>query len=334
MKKIILTLLVAYCGVQISTYEFQGYPPAGIPYNAQLCHVHKDVTFEYLTAQYNIALQLAKAIAVRSNFNFLFSPISIWIMVAAIAEGADPATQQKLFRLLHLPSDPCVRQAYYQLATSRAHPSNDVNIKNTRVLLIDDGTTLNPTWYDFVSRNYLLEVVRAPLRFNPTATANEIRRIMSAHLPRLDLQGNSVLMNTMDYNGLWTTAFEDAVIERAPFYDLQGKAIGAVDIMRVQRRVRMGYIKSLKLKILELPFGADERYRMMFAVVIGDSDFAPVITSINNEQVFEIIANLKPSSVPIKVAIPRTVIHSEIDVRAILEDLGVHDLWTNPSVTR
>ncbi|KAJ8707759.1 hypothetical protein PYW07_011436 [Mythimna separata] len=331
MKKLILALLLTCCGVQISTQQYRQFSPA--IYDSRSCYINQDLTAAFRSANYHFILPLYKAVGVRSNLNFVFSPNSIWIIVAAIAEGADPVTQQKLFQHLSVPNDPCVRQIYYQLATTRALPSHDVNIKNTRVWLFDDGTTVNPTWHDLVARNSLLEVVRAPIRHNPIATANEIKRIMSSSIPRLDLSGNSVILDTLDYNGLWSTAFADAVIERAPFYNLQGEPIGAVDLMRVQRRVRMAYHEKLQAKIIELPVGADGRYRMLFATIIGNNDFASAVGTVTGDLVVEIIERLQPSLVPIDVAIPRMVISSEIDMRVVLKDLGVKEVWTDPAVT-
>ncbi|KAJ8707757.1 hypothetical protein PYW07_011434 [Mythimna separata] len=332
MKKIILALLLTWCGVQISTQQYRQFSPS--IYDSRLCYINQDLTAAFRSSTYQFILPLYKSVGARSNLNFVLSPNSVWIIVAAIAEGADPVTQQKLFQLLSVPKDPCVRQVYYQLATTRALPSNDVNIKNTRVWLFDDGTTINPTWHDLVVSNSLLEVVRAPIRHNPIATANEIKRIMSASLPRLNLSGNSVILDTMDYNGLWSTAFADAVIERAPFYNLQRETIGAVDIMRVQRRARMTYSEKLQAKIIELPVGADGRYRILFGTIIGNIDLASVVGKVTGDLVLEIIGSLQPSLVPIDVAIPRMVISSEIDMRVVLEDLAVKELWTDPAVTR
>nr|XP_021192794.2 leukocyte elastase inhibitor [Helicoverpa armigera] len=333
MRLSILTLLLVCCCVPILTHHDQRLI-SSLVYDPRICIVNEDLIYNYRSSIYNFSISLFRPVAFRSNLNFVFSPLSIWIMLAAIAEGAEPLTQQKLFQLLNLPNDPCIRQLYYQLATTRAFPTNDVNIKSTRVLLINDGTVLSPSWHGLVVKNSLLEVITAPMRYNPVATANEIKRIMSARLPRLDLSGNSVLLDTMDYNGLWTTAFGDAVVERAPFYDLVGKQIGTVDIMKVKRRARMGYVKKLNAKVLELPVGADERYRMLFSVVIGGADLKPIVTGVTKELIFELFAGLRHSYVQIDVAIPRTVITSEVDVRTVLEDLGVHELWTDPSVTR
>uniref|UniRef100_A0A2A4J224 Serpin domain-containing protein n=1 Tax=Heliothis virescens TaxID=7102 RepID=A0A2A4J224_HELVI len=333
MRKLSLALLLVCCCVPILTQHDQRLI-SSLVYDPRTCIVNEDLIYNYRSAIYSFSISLFRPVAFRSNLNFVFSPLSIWIMLAAMAEGAEPLTQQKLFQLLNLPNDPCIRQLYYQLATTRAFPTNDVNIKSTRVLLINDGTILSPSWYDVVVKNSLLEVITAPMRYNPTATANEIKRIMSARLPRLDLSGNSVLLDTMDYNGLWTTAFADAVVEQAPFYDIEGKQTGTVDIMRVKRRARMGYVKKLNAKVIELPFGADERYRMLFSVVIGKADLRPIVSGVTKELVFEVFAALRHSYVQIDVAIPRMVITSEVDVRTVLEDLGVQELWSDPSVTR
>ncbi|XP_022837524.1 serpin-Z10-like [Spodoptera litura] len=337
MQTLIILCLVA-CSVLISGQQhLPVVPSSSIQYTSDpgLCNVNRDYIRDYRSATYDFCLFSLRPVAVRSNFNFVYSPISIWTIVAAIAEGADPLTQQKLFQLLHLPPhDPCLRYAFYQLATSRAIPSNEVNIRNNRILLINEGTTLNPTWHDIVVKNSLLDVVTAPIKYNSVATANEIKRIMSARLPTLDLSGNSVLLDTIDYNGLWTTAFADAVIERAPFYSPQGEVLGSVDMMRVRRRARMGYIKAVNAKVLELSVGSDERYRMIFGVVIGNADIKPVVAAVTSETVFQVIDSLRESAVPIDVAIPRMVISSEIDVRVILKDLGITEIFTDPAATR
>lgn len=331
MKKLVLALLIACSGVHISTQQLA--VPYSSLYGTNSCIINQDIIYKYRASLYDFGVKMYKTLAIRSNLNFVSSVTSTWIMLAAIAEGADPLTQQNLFQLLSLPNEPCIRQAYYRLATTRAIPSFDVNVKSTRVLLIDDATTLNPTWYDFVVKNSLFEVVRAPIRYNPVATADTIERIMSARFPRLDFSGNSVLLDTMDYNGLWSTAFADAVIERTPFYNLEGEEIGAVDIMRVQRRARVGYLKQLNAKFLELPVGSDGRYRMLFCMILGN-DLRPLLGEINSNIVFELFASLRTSSVPIDVSIPRLVIQSEVDMRVILEDVGINDLWTDPAVTR
>ncbi|KAJ8708290.1 hypothetical protein PYW07_010415 [Mythimna separata] len=326
MKKLILVLLVAST-IQISTQQNQQL-------SSRPCNINRDLSLEYGRASYQIFVETFRSVIIRGNFHFVYAPNSIWIMVAAIAEGTDFLTQQKLFKHLNLPYDPCIRQAYYQLATTRAFSSNDVYVDNLRLWLFDYGVTLSRSWYDVAVKNSLLEISRAPIRSNPVAAANKIRRIMSSPLPRINLRGNSALLETLDYDGLWTTAFENALIERAPFYNLKGKQIGAVDMMWMQRRIRIGYNEELKTKILELPVGSNGRYRILIGMPIENANLDTIRTTVTADIVAKCIESLTLSLIPIFVAIPLLEIDSLNDMKAVLGDAGYNELFTDPDVSR
>ncbi|XP_075985877.1 uncharacterized protein LOC142983002 [Anticarsia gemmatalis] len=290
--------------------------------------------FNYQTSIYHLLVLSYKAVALHSNVNFVFSPTSIWIMLAAIAEGGDEETQKQLFRLLNLPDDRCLRQKYYKIATSRTIQAHDFSYVETRALLIDDSLSINPGWLDFVSKNHLLDVLTAPIKSNPEVTISEIRRVMAADVPRLDLSGNSVLLNAVDYNALWATAFADAVIERSPFFNTEGEIIGSVDLMRVKRRAKMAYLKSLNAKVLELPIGFKNRHSMFFAIFMDTKQLTRAVAKMKNNVIFELLDSLKESKVPIDIAIPRVEITGQVDLKTVLEDLGVNSLWTDPDATQ
>ncbi|CAH0598357.1 unnamed protein product [Chrysodeixis includens] len=298
------------------------------------CKDFVDVNWDYRTALYEFDITFYKAIEARNDLNFVYSPLSIWLTLAGIAEGADPYTQEQLFNLLNLPKDPCIRLKYYKLATTRFAQSDDVSITNNRVLLIDTSVSINSAWHSFVESNSLLSVFTAPIKLNPVGAAAEIRWLMNAILPSLNLNGNSVILETMDYSGLWTNAFGNARIERAPFYNQVGYLIGEVDMMRFKRRAKMGYIKDIKCKVLEIPVGKDGRYRMLYMVFLKTHDPKEAVKGVNRNNVRKLFENLRDSYVPLDIAIPRILLTSEVDVRVMLEDLGVQSLWNNPEATR
>ncbi|KAJ8708625.1 hypothetical protein PYW08_010007 [Mythimna loreyi] len=284
---------------------------------------------------YNFAIAFHKAVVANSlEPNFVYSPVSVWLILAGIAEGADSVTRQQIFNLLNVPNDECTRQKYYQLTTSRIVQTDDVKIISNRILLLDAGVTPNQTWYDIVMKNNLIEVLTAPIKHDPAVTAEEIKRLMHAELPRLNFDGNSVILDTIDYNALWTTEFVEANIERSPFHDQFGNPAGFVDLMKVTKRARVGYVKSLKAKVMELPVGENEHYRICFAMFPESNDIIADFGILTVDIVFEIFESLKDSFDPVEVAIPRMVMSSEIDVRSLIEYLGVTSLWNNPAATR
>lgn len=298
------------------------------------CPEYTNVIEGYRDAMHNFTIETYKRVAPRGLYQFVMSPHSMWMTIAAIAEGADYYTQHHLFELLLLPSNPCVRHKYYQLAASRFSYTSDVAIVSNRALVIDEGVTPNPIWHNFVARNSLLDVMTAPIKYNPAVAANTIRQAVYANFPRLDLRGNSVLIDTMDYNGLWNTAFADAVLKRAPFYNLAGQNIGAVDLMRVKRRGKIGYVSSIEAKILELPIGVNNQYSMVIALVVGNTDLRPIVREMKSSIVTDVLLSLRETKVPIDIALPQFTINSELDAKTILEDLGITKLWTDPEVTR
>lgn len=255
-------------------------------------------------------------------------------MLAAIAEGSDRYTQQKLFQLLNLSEDQCIRQQYYRIATSRVFPVQNVTILNNRKLLVDEDLSLNPSWLDFVTRNSMLGVFPVSIKNQPLRTACAIRQSIAAYDISLNFNGNSVLLDTTDYNGLWTTAFADAAVELSPFYNQEGEVIGTVTLMRVRRRARMGYVKSINAKVLELPIGPNCEYKMLFMHLLHKTNITIAVNEIKNDIISEMIGSLRQSNVPIEVAIPQGRISGKLDMREVLENLGATSLWTNPEATK
>lgn len=332
MHILIFALLAACAEVSVSTphtFDLRG------THLQEPCNVHENVLRNYHTDLYDFALAFYKGVAAKSAiYHFVYSPLSVWLTLAGMAEGADSYTRQQIFSLLNIPYDECTRQKYYQLATSSIFQANDVKVINNRVLLLDAGVTPNPTWYDVVTKNNLLDVLSAPIRYNPEVTGNEIRRLTRAELPNLDFSGNSVILETIDYNALWTTEFADARIERSPFYDQVGNPVGFVDLMKVTKRARLGYVKSLKAKVLELPVGANERYRMALGMFPEASNVRTAFSIVTSEIITELFESYKESHVPVELAIPRFVMSSELDVKSIAEVMGITSLWTDPAATR
>ncbi|KAJ8707761.1 hypothetical protein PYW07_011438 [Mythimna separata] len=298
------------------------------------CGDYTNVIEGYRDAMYNFTIETYKQVAPRGTYQFVMSPLSMWITLAAMAEGADYYTQNQLFELLRIPRNQCIRHKYYQMAVSRFSLTPDASAVSKRALVIDEGVITNPVWHNFVTKHRLLDVLTAPLKYNPAAAAGSIRQAVYANIPRLDLRGNSVLIDTMDYNGLWNTAFADAVVKRAPFYGISGEHIGAVDLMTVKRHGKIGYVPSIQAKILELPIGVNNQYSIIIALLVGNIDIRPIIKEMKSTILLEGIGSLRETKAPINIALPQFTINSELDAKTILEDIGITRLWTDPEATR
>ncbi|XP_075992848.1 ovalbumin-related protein X-like [Anticarsia gemmatalis] len=297
------------------------------------CSGSKSISQDYQSAVYDFTVNLYKYVGINLLDHFVFCPHSLWIILATIAEGVDPDTKQSMLQNLNLPEDLNTRIKFYQLAVSRFVTSGDVEIKSTRVFVIDEGVKINPMYHTFISQNSLMHVVSAPMRNNPCTALEEMRRITKASLSNLDLSGNSLILDTFDYRGLWHTAFEDALVSRSPFYNHKEEQIGEVDLMNIKRKAKMAYIRSMDVKFIELPIGENERYRMIFGLALGETEIRETVRKFTNTVLLEYLNGLQESCIPIDIAIPRISITSEHDVKSIIEEFGLINLWSDPTVT-
>lgn len=262
--------------------------------------------------------------------HFTVSASNTFMTLAAIVEGSDGTTQHELLDVLNLPQDECQRKMFNRKSLIRDQSNIDIIFNRNRILGVDKCLQVNHEWRNSVATYQDLEVIRFPLKSNPVKSALEIRRIISSPVKHFNGTGNSLLLNSLDYQGLWTTAFPNAVIEKKPFYDDEDKHIGYVDMMQTKMYVMMGYVKSLKSKVIEIPVGPNGRYRVFMAQRISEGKLSEIIEKMPHNIFFEIRKSLRQSRVPVEVAIPRFTIDSEHDLRPVLESMGLTALWQHP----
>ncbi|XP_028030607.1 serine protease inhibitor 77Ba-like [Bombyx mandarina] len=275
-------------------------------------------------------MSLCQKIIKETNGQYVFSASSIWLTLAAFAERAGGSARQELFEVLGLPEDECSRHNYYQLGLEGEKFGLDVSLPRTRLYLVDESIKVSDDWLNFANNYCGLTIRAVPMKRNPQLTAVIIREAISSFLPSLDFKGDSVLLDSLDYKGLWNEAFPETRIFREPFHDNSGNVIGAVDMMRTRKRIKMKYDQTLKATIAEIPVGHNAQYRFIFAMGDGITE---ALASADIDTLIELLTNLNDTRVPIEIAIPRFVIVSELDVRTLLESIGVESLWTDPMAT-
>ncbi|KAJ8708283.1 hypothetical protein PYW07_010408 [Mythimna separata] len=292
----------------------------------------QDVTENYRKAIIAFNHKLYINIAAHSDDHFVFSPSAIWLSLSALAEGADPAVQSQVFTSLNLPLQQCIREKFYDKALNVERPGRDVSLRRQRTLLLDQSLKVNPSWSKMAQSTGLLNYAFAPIKTNRKATSRRVRKFLSTR-SHIHLKGNSVLLDSLDYQGLWTTAFPDADIQSQPFFNELGQKIGTVDMMHVQMKVRLAQVPFMSAKVVELPVGVDGRYTMLIAVGTGN-DIIKNAIQIFMGSIMEIFSLLQMSLFPLDVAIPRFAITSEFDARPALEDFGIRSFWRDPAATR
>ena len=291
----------------------------------------RDVTQDYKKAMTDFNHKLYTHIASRSGNHFVFSPYSIWLSLSALAEGADDSVQSEIFTSLNLPQARCLRMRFFDIAVNVEQSGRDVNFRRRRSLILDDSLKVNRAWGQQALSSGLINYAYAPIKNEPKATSQRVRKFLKTRSD-IVIRGNSVVLDSLDYEGLWTTAFSEATTQVQPFYDELGQRIGTVDMMHMQKKVRLAHVPFLSSKVVELPVGAGGRYTMLIAVGTGNSVLKNAI-DIFMGSILEIFSLLQVSLFPVDVAIPKFAVSSEFNVRPALEDFGIRSFWRDPLAT-
>lgn len=327
-----LNLKIAYVGTSTSENNVKKIREL----DEVLSNVSNYVDYEiktYIDNLINFALKLFLYIAEETNNNFIYSPYSVLLSLSAIVEGSED--RKNIDDVLGLPKDRCYKKRYYELIQSQTTSCLDVTFIKTQALVIDQNLHLNPNWHAYVPAQFQQDILLSPIKRFPAAAAYAIRQVTNVQLQGLNLTGNSVLLDSLEYTGLWQRTFPELLLKQ-PFYNNVGEQIGWVDLMKTKIRAELSCTNEngIIIKAIALPVGADGRYRMVIAKYEGKSDFIKSVRSLDKNIVKTVIENLKESKIPIEVQIPKFGLDIELDMRKFLEKIGISSLWTNPSVTR
>lgn len=306
-------IFLSCCGVTLSNEEFKF---VGLFFGCD-----RDVTSHYHKALQDFSTRLFKAVALKNHDHFALSQYSVWLSVSAIAEGTDGETQKRLFEKLNLPQDSCLREKYYEIATSLESPGNDVSLLRKRLFIVDEVLKLNKTWARLVRASGLVDAKSASIRNNSDRFEEFI------DTKKWNITSDSVFVDTLDYNGLWTTAFDNSTLQNGDFYDDKGAKIGAIEYLKITKRVKLAYIPILNSKLLELPVGNYGRYRMLFIVNVGRNSLRRTIEHFPSTLIVDSMPLLIESLIPLEIVIPKFTMVSDLDLKAPLQDIGLDSIW-------
>lgn len=297
------------------------------------CGYEDDQVKTHLDNLMDFSIKSFLYIAEETSANFIYSPYSILLTLSAITEGSE--NRKSVDNVLGLPKDRCVKQRYYELILSKTRSSLDVTFLKTQAFVVDEHLHLKPNWLVHVPGQYQQSVIPAPIKRIPVTAAYTIRQITNVQFQSLNFTGNSVLLDSLEYTGLWKTSFPEVLL-RQPFYNSEGKLIGYVDMMKTKIRAHLSYTNQngINLRSIGLPVGRDGRYRFIISMYVGKVDLISFVRKQEKNIMKTIIENFKESRIPVEVQIPKFNLDTELDMRKVLEKMGINSLWTDPSVTK
>lgn len=320
-----LAIIIAFTSCTKTNPSSDNIHPITLPVNGlSVVGANNKFAFDFLRS----TLQLDT-----SNSNKLISPLSIYLALSMVYNGADNATKDSISNALQLSGiDINTLNTFCQSLITQL-PAEDSKVKLSIANSIWYRSTLQPLPSFLNITKNLYQASTEALDFNdPNSvntindwvaqnTNNKIQKVINATTPD-DLM---YLINAIYFNGTWQHGFNTTNTHTDNFY-LQNGTIAAVPFME-QRFTTMAYSDSV-FSLIELPYGSGNSFSMYISIPNNQQQPISTFASLMNEN---ILANAisKMDSANVDLDIPKwEYAYSIDDMRPGLSMLGMGIAFT------
>ncbi|XP_051825883.1 plasminogen activator inhibitor 2 isoform X1 [Antechinus flavipes] len=144
----------------------------------------------------------------------------------------------------------------------------------------------------------------------------------------VDDETRLVLVNAIYFKGKWKTPFQNKAKRPQPFrVNLTERK--PVQIMYLQDKLHIGYIKELKAQILELPYEGDVSMFILLPDEIADSSTGLELLEreMTYEKINQWIENATMESNDVHVFLPKFKLENNYELKPILQSMGMKDAF-------
>lgn len=254
---------------------------------------------------------LHRELAELEEGNVVTAPVSVAVLLAMVAAGADGPTAEQMADVLHVDE---VRDNRFAVLLQRIVDSDDVTLEVANALWAAEDVDLFAEYLDWVRTAFAATAETAALDQQSGAAAidawvrqNTNDRIagiaQDLGLPDPDIV--VVLANAVYFLGRWTTQFDPKATRDAPFRLSDGTTIevptmhrtGADEGDQIEVARRPGHT------VIRLSYGDTRRFGMEFFVPDGGQPLDDFMASFDQEVWADAVASLQsaPSSAPLSV---------------------------------
>ncbi|XP_013384247.1 leukocyte elastase inhibitor-like isoform X1 [Lingula anatina] len=212
----------------------------------------------------NFALKLYQILKADSG-NLFFSPFSITTALSMVLLGAKGDTRSEMKGVMGYSNIPSIHTNFKLLRTRLTNPGTEYLLRIANRLFGREGFNFNQKYIDDSGRYY-----DAPLDLQdfsqPSATTRYINNWVEQQtnnkivdlLPNnfIDPQLILILVNAIYFKGTWTSKFAESSTRPQPFFTSNVNQVN-VPMMFQKQKFPYGISRSLKCKILELPYHGD-----------------------------------------------------------------------------
>lgn len=281
--------------------------------------------------------------SLQNGQNFIMSPITVWSVLAVIAEGAAGNTRNQINNVIRVSvkDKESTRTGFKNITQWLQVNTQTVKLAKINGIFVDQNRLLYQEFREKAKDYYQTEMI--PLDFKESVkSANRINSYISnfthGKIPNLvdpsyfqDTQ--MVLTSALYFKGQWTVPFNASSTMKMPFYDSQGQKIGEVNMMYNRHTYPFSNIRELQARVIELSYGNENRLSMLIMLPNPGVSLEDMFTNFKNVNLDKFFEELRVSKEEysddeVDCLIPRFKIKSDIDLTNVLKSgMGIEDVF-------
>jgi len=270
-----------------------------------------------IAAQNQFAFRLFKEALEEDNTssNKLISPLSIYLDLSMVYNGASGSTRTDMQKALQLPDSSLdlLNQTNQTLITGlpkedrdvALHIANSIWYRNTGTQPLAEFLKTNSDYYhaQVTGADFSPSTVGKVNQWVASQTNQKIKTI----LKQIDRADFMYLINAVYFKGQWKNSFSTENTRNRPFHTPDG---GAVQTPFMNREGLFNYMQNDSLQLVELPYG-NGNFNMYVALPSAKINTGAFISSLNESRLKQYISAL--DSVKVNLYLPKWTYSYEIN---------------------
>lgn len=273
--------------------------------------------------------------------NLIISPVTVWTVLAVIAEGATDDTLKQIGAAIRVQpkAKDRVKKEYQDLAKWLQVNTTTVELQKFNALFVDKK---NGALRDFQEDAKGYDTRMISVNFTESERTSSlmnalINSVTRGRIPTLvsseDLDNaNLLLLSALYFKGQWTVPFNKTFTKVEPFHDSNGVKLGNVNMMYNRYTYPFANIAQLQARVIEIPYGSNNPLSMLIMLPDTGVSLNRMFYNLVNVTLDTIFDELKVAAEQynedeVDCYIPRFKIESTLSLTKPLNRMGIFDLF-------
>ena len=260
------------------------------------------------------------------NGNILLSPLSIWLAMAMLYEGANSTTAEEIAKVMHFPENKSLlRENINYFLKKFGNCSENFTLSIANSLWTQNGFPVRNEYVNILKNYYyayfkLLNFIKDPEKARIIINSwveNKTMGKIKDFFPKDSITKSTVavLVNALYFHGLWANPFNESETNKGDFHTPNG--IVEVDMMHQLNSFR--YAEDKDAQIVELPYNGTN-LSMLVILPRGNT------LNISLENLNKWRENLEMKRV--EITFPKFKIDVKFSLKESLEAMGIREVFT------